>query len=108
MTWSFLSQTEADAFGGGAWSLANPISEDLKVMRPSLLPGLLSAAARNLNRGVGSVRLFELGRRYLAEGRSGPAAAEFRLAPERDPGSAAAQKGLTQTRGVGAVKPHAP
>jgi phenylalanyl-tRNA synthetase beta chain len=67
VTWSFLSQTEADAFGGGAWSLANPISEDLKVMRPSLLPGLLSAAARNLNRGVGSVRLFELGRRYLAD-----------------------------------------
>jgi phenylalanyl-tRNA synthetase beta chain len=67
VTWSFLSQTEADAFGGGAWSLANPISEDLKVMRPSLLPSLLSAAARNLNRGVGSVRLFELGRRYLAE-----------------------------------------
>jgi phenylalanyl-tRNA synthetase beta chain len=67
VTWSFLSQTEADAFGGGAWSLANPISEDLKVMRPSLLPGLLSAAARNLNRGVGTIRLFELGRRYLAE-----------------------------------------
>jgi len=67
VTWSFLSQAEADAFGGGAWSLANPISEDLKVMRPSLLPGLLSAAARNLNRGAGSVRLFELGRRYLAE-----------------------------------------
>ena len=67
VTWSFLSQAEAEAFGGGAWSLANPISEDLKVMRPSLLPGLLSAAARNLNRGVGSVRLFELGRRYLAD-----------------------------------------
>lgn len=67
VTWSFLSPAEADAFGGGAWSLANPISEDLKVMRPSLLPGLLSAAARNLNRGAGNVRLFELGRRYLAE-----------------------------------------
>jgi len=67
VTWSFLSQAEADAFGGGAWSLANPISEDLKVMRPSLLPGLLSAAARNLNRGAGSVRLFELGRRYLTD-----------------------------------------
>jgi phenylalanyl-tRNA synthetase beta chain len=67
VTWSFLSQAEADAFGGGAWSLANPISEDLKVMRPSLLPGLLSAAARNLNRGATGVRLFELGRRYLAD-----------------------------------------
>ena len=68
VTWSFVSQADAEAFGGGAWTLANPISEDLKVMRPSLLPGLLSAAARNLNRGVGSVRLFEVGRRYLADG----------------------------------------
>ena len=58
---------EAAAFGGGAWSLANPISEDLKVMRPSLLPGLLAAAARNLNRGASGVRLFEIGRRYLAD-----------------------------------------
>lgn len=67
VTWSFVSQADADAFGGGAWSLANPISEDLKVMRPSLLPGLLSAAARNVNRGATSIRLFELGRRYLAD-----------------------------------------
>jgi phenylalanyl-tRNA synthetase beta chain len=68
VTWSFLSQAEADAFGGAAWTLANPLSEDLKAMRPSLLPGLLSAAARNLRHGAGSVRLFEIGRRYLADG----------------------------------------
>jgi phenylalanyl-tRNA synthetase beta chain len=37
-------------------------------MRPSLLPGLLAATHRNLNRGAGSVRLFEIGRRYLAGG----------------------------------------
>jgi phenylalanyl-tRNA synthetase beta chain len=67
VTWSFLSEAEAAPFGGGAWSLANPISEDLKVMRPSLLPGLLAAAERNLKRGAQSVRLFELGRRYLAD-----------------------------------------
>lgn len=65
INWSFLPQKEADAFGGGAWSLANPISEDMKVMRPSLLPGLLSAAQRNMDRGASSVRLFEIGRRYL-------------------------------------------
>ncbi|MEQ1537739.1 MAG: phenylalanine--tRNA ligase subunit beta [Sphingorhabdus sp.] len=67
INWSFLPQKEADAFGGGAWSLANPISEDMKVMRPSLLPGLLSAAQRNMDRGASSVRLFEIGRRYLAD-----------------------------------------
>jgi phenylalanyl-tRNA synthetase beta chain len=68
INWSFLPEKEAAAFGGGAWTLANPISEDMKVMRPSLLPGLLSAAGRNLDRGADSVRLFEIGRRYLADG----------------------------------------
>ncbi|KQM64404.1 phenylalanine--tRNA ligase subunit beta [Sphingomonas sp. Leaf17] len=67
VTWSFLSRPQADVFGGGAWTLANPISEDLKVMRPSLLPGLLAATERNLKRGAGAIRLFELGRRYLAD-----------------------------------------
>ncbi len=67
VTWSFLSEAEAAPFGGGAWTLANPISEDLKVMRPSLLPGLLAATGRNLKRGQQSVRLFEIGRRYLAD-----------------------------------------
>ncbi len=67
VTWSFVSEGEAAVFGGGDWRLANPISEELKVMRPSLLPGLLAATARNLKRGAGAVRLFEIGRRYLAD-----------------------------------------
>jgi phenylalanyl-tRNA synthetase beta chain len=67
INWSFLPQKEADAFGGGIWSLENPISEDMKVMRPSLLPGLLSAVQRNMDRGASSVRLFEIGRCYLAD-----------------------------------------
>jgi len=36
-------------------------------MRPSLLPGLIAAARRNLDRGATSVRLFEVGRRYLGD-----------------------------------------
>jgi phenylalanyl-tRNA synthetase beta chain len=67
VTWSFISEGVAAAFGGGEWTVANPISEDLKVMRPSLLPGLIAAARRNLDRGAPSVRLFEIGRRYLAD-----------------------------------------
>jgi phenylalanyl-tRNA synthetase beta chain len=67
VTWSFISEKEAAAFGGGPWTLANPISEDMKVMRPSLLPGLIAAARRNLDRGASSVRLFEIGRRYLSD-----------------------------------------
>lgn len=68
INWSFLSEKEAATVGGGTWVLQNPISEDMKVMRPSLLPGLLSAARRNLDRGASTVRLFEIGRRYLADG----------------------------------------
>ncbi len=68
INWSFIPEKEADAFTGGYASVANPISEDMKVMRPSLLPGLLSAAQRNMDRGASSVRLFEIGRRYLADG----------------------------------------
>jgi phenylalanyl-tRNA synthetase beta chain len=46
----------------------------MKVMRPSLLPGLIAAAQRNFNRGADAVRLFELGRRYIGE-REHPTAA---------------------------------
>jgi phenylalanyl-tRNA synthetase beta chain len=67
VTWSFISEPEAGAFGGGDWRIANPISEEMKVMRPSLLPGLIAAARRNLDRGISSIRLFELGRRYLGD-----------------------------------------
>lgn len=83
ITWSFIADDEAAAFGGGAWEVVNPIASDMRVMRPSLLPGLLSAAARNLKRGADSVRLFEIGRRYLAEGER--ATLGIVLAGERTP-----------------------
>jgi len=66
ITWSFISEPEAAPFDP-AWRLENPISEEMKLMRPSLLPGLIAAARRNIDRGASSVRLFEIGRRYLAD-----------------------------------------
>jgi phenylalanyl-tRNA synthetase beta chain len=83
INWSFISEKEAASVGGGAWTLANPISEELKVMRPSLLPGLLSATRRNMDRGASSVRLCELGRRYFAQGER--ATVGFVLAGEKAP-----------------------
>jgi phenylalanyl-tRNA synthetase beta chain len=68
VTWSFLPEWAANHFSDGndtCWVLANPISEDMKAMRPSLLPGLLMAAKRNADRGAASSRLFEIGRRYF-------------------------------------------
>ncbi len=65
VNWAFISRKEAAPFGGSQWSLTSPISEDLKYMRPSMLPGLIAAAQRNADRGASSIRLFEVGRRYL-------------------------------------------
>ncbi|GLQ46936.1 phenylalanine--tRNA ligase beta subunit [Dyella lipolytica] len=46
--------------------LANPLSADLAVMRPSLLPGLVDALSHNRARQQERVRLFELGRVFAA------------------------------------------
>lgn len=45
----------------GAVALANPLSEELAVMRTSLLPGLVESLKRNRNRQQARVRLFESG-----------------------------------------------
>ena len=65
VTWSFVSRAQAEAFGGGALALANPIAADLSDMRPSLLPGLVAAAGRNAARGLGDQNLFEVGQIFL-------------------------------------------
>ncbi len=46
---------------GQAVKLANPLSSELSVLRPLLMPGLLQALIHNLNNGQPDVRLFELG-----------------------------------------------
>ena len=63
VTYSFVDAPAAALFGGGdaASRLENPISTDMSHMRPSLLPGLLRAAARNQARGFMDLALFELG-----------------------------------------------
>ena len=69
ITWSFIDKAHATHFGGGAdaLDLANPISSEMTTMRPSLLPGLLLAAARNRNRGFDDVALFEVGQAYRGD-----------------------------------------
>ena len=62
VTYSFIADAHAAAFGGGPeMKLENPISSEMSDMRPSLLPGLLAAAARNQARGFGDPALFEIG-----------------------------------------------
>jgi len=63
----------AARFGGGqpALALANPISADLDAMRPSILPNLLQAAARNVARGQADPGLFEVGPQYASDEAAG-------------------------------------
>lgn len=63
VTWSFLASATAGLFGAAheGLRLVNPISSDLDVMRPSILPNLIQAAGRNADRGYADVRLFEVG-----------------------------------------------
>ncbi len=48
--------------------LSNPLSSDMNVLRPSLLPGLLDALRHNLSHKTYDVALFEVGRVFLEAG----------------------------------------
>ncbi|HEX6651942.1 MAG TPA: phenylalanine--tRNA ligase subunit beta [Thermoleophilaceae bacterium] len=61
--------------------IENPLSEDLSVMRPLLLPGLLDAARHNTAHGRAGVALFESAHTYLPAGALEPA-------PDGSPGGA--------------------
>ncbi len=69
VTWSFVSRSQAELFGGGKPELvlANPIAADLSDMRPSLVPGLIAAAQRNADRGQADVALFEVGQIFRGD-----------------------------------------
>ena len=73
VTWSFIKQSTAALFGGGDDSLRveNPIAADLDCMRPSALPNLIQAAARNAARGHADAALFEIGPIYLEDSPTG-------------------------------------
>ncbi|HWV52240.1 phenylalanine--tRNA ligase subunit beta [Pseudorhodoplanes sp.] len=69
VTWSFISKSDAQLFGGGQpeLALANPIASDLSDMRPSLLPGLVAAIQRNADRGIPDAGLFEVGQIFKGD-----------------------------------------
>ena len=63
VTYSFMPGAMAELFGDVPDSLriANPISADLDVMRPSILANLAAAAKTNADRGYPDAALFEIG-----------------------------------------------
>ena len=95
---TFASATDAVTFSpqpASAVAMGNPLSEAAGMLRPSLVPGMLTMLGSNLNRNVEDVRLFEMGtvfsgttdhvdeRPALAIGASGLTAAEGPHQPPR-------------------------
>ncbi len=71
VSWSFIGAEQASRFAAGPLvRLKNPLSSEMDTLRPSLLPGLLQAAARNFARKQEWGMLFEVGPRFLG-GRPG-------------------------------------
>lgn len=72
ITYSFISPKDyanfdIDTTGLNLIRLKNPLGEDLSVMRTTLLPSVVSAAVRNVNRKNLNGKIFELAKVYLAK-----------------------------------------
>jgi len=70
ITYSFVDEELEEAINPGVTPvrLANPISQELGVLRRSLWPGLLVTAKQNLSRQQTRLRLFEVGAQFAWEG----------------------------------------
>jgi phenylalanyl-tRNA synthetase beta chain len=66
VTFGFVAAAAAAPFAadGDVVPIANPLSENFAVLRPSSLPGLVDAVAHNRRRERRDVRLFEIGARF--------------------------------------------
>jgi phenylalanyl-tRNA synthetase beta chain len=68
ISYSFVDEELENSINPGAeiLRLANPISEDLSVLRRSLWPGLLKTVSQNMSRQQNRMRLFEIGKQFLS------------------------------------------
>ncbi len=78
ITFSFIGQKDLDLLDlpeddhrRAGIRVVNPLRDEEGVMRTTLLPGLLKAAANNVSRGVSPVSLFETGKVFLPEEEDG-------------------------------------
>jgi len=75
---TLIAKSECRPENGALVALANPLSNDMDVLRPSLLPGLIHSLRHNVSRKNYDVALFEIGRVFGAP--NGEAKEERRIA----------------------------
>ncbi len=79
MHYSFLSKAELDAFDPTVkdrLAIPNPVSADYGLLRESLLPQLIASLGRNASRQVDRCALFEIGRVFRTDAKTGTAEAD--------------------------------
>lgn len=64
---TLISDNAAQLVSTGVVALEYPLSSDMNVLRPSLLPGLLDSLRNNLTRQTHDVALFEIGRVFASD-----------------------------------------
>jgi phenylalanyl-tRNA synthetase beta chain len=86
---TLVSSAECRVSSAEIVALANPLSSDMDMLRPSLLPGLIHSLRHNVSRKNDDVVLFEIGRVFTS-GRDaspkrpdGPAQASLTASPRR-------------------------
>ncbi len=79
INYSFVGQSDLDLFAVPQdirIPVANPLSEDQNVMRPTLAPGLMTSVRQNMSQGNTNLRLFEVAKIFLADSQSETGASE--------------------------------
>ncbi|XGA08069.1 MAG: phenylalanine--tRNA ligase subunit beta [Wolbachia endosymbiont of Xenopsylla cheopis] len=66
LTWSFMDEKIAEKFGyfNKQFLIANPLNNNLNIMRPTIIPNLLQIAESNIARGIFDLAIFEIGPVY--------------------------------------------
>ena len=74
INYSFISEEDESTFGESKTmvEVENPISQNMRFMRSSLFPGLINAFIHNLNNGMESQKLFEIGSVFVHKKSSNP------------------------------------
>ncbi|MDP8211933.1 MAG: phenylalanine--tRNA ligase subunit beta [Candidatus Zapsychrus exili] len=66
VTYSLISKKNLEQFNQSVdfLSIINPLTQDQEVMRPTMLPSMLSVASGNINKKQKDIKLFEIGKTY--------------------------------------------
>ncbi len=69
INYSFIESSIAKLFSNSKpIKISNPINLDQSVMRASLMPGLIGSLATNLNHGIATIKIFEMGTLFFPDG----------------------------------------